>query len=192
MNERISGKEIWNEAARTGLILGLVSVAYMFITMLSGKLGSASKMMALLISLLNFLLWAAKFVGCILLMKLFLTRFADSHKGLWAGDLKRYGRAIALTSALIYAAATLINALYVSPEALSDAFSTVMAQYSSSMSSSDMEAIQNIQGDMPAISFFSTLIYCYLFGTVLTLILAPKIASNNIFNDTSDSSADEQ
>ncbi len=62
MNEK---KSIWESAGKAGLVLGGVSIAYMLITMLTGKLAGNGP--AFLLGLLNVVLWIAKFAGCIYL-----------------------------------------------------------------------------------------------------------------------------
>ena len=73
MENRIPRKDLWDSAGKAGLVLGLVSCAYVIITFFLAKL-SGSTGTAFLVVLLNFLLWAAKFGGCIYLMKLFMTK----------------------------------------------------------------------------------------------------------------------
>ena len=64
---------MWNTAAKAGLVLGLIPTAYMFITMWiaanPGFLGTV----------LNMILWAAKFVGCINLVKYVMIKFASAN-----------------------------------------------------------------------------------------------------------------
>ena len=71
MNEK---KSIWESAGKAGLVLGGISVAYMLITMLTGKLAGNGP--AFLLGLLNVVLWIAKFAGCIYLMRFFILKYA--------------------------------------------------------------------------------------------------------------------
>lgn len=180
----ISTKDLWNEAAKPGLILGGVSIAYMFATMLTGKLALSSTGLAFVMALVNVLLWIAKFVGCIYLLKLFLQTFKDNHEGVHRTYARRFGWIIALLSALVYSAGVLLDYIYIQPEAVSDAFDTMMASYSSFMTASDMELIDNMRSSMPVITFFTNLIYCTLFGTILTNILVNKVyPKDSIFDE---------
>ena len=101
MEKRISRKDLWDGAGKAGLVLGLVSSAYVLISMLLTKL-SGSTGMALVSTLLSFRLWALKFGGCIYLMKLFMTRFAAAHPGCDNSDTFRFGMVTAFLSALIF------------------------------------------------------------------------------------------
>ena len=54
--------DMWNQAAVAGLSLGGVSIAYMLLTYLLGLLPEGAAL-NVLTSVLNLLLWVAKFVG---------------------------------------------------------------------------------------------------------------------------------
>ena len=119
MNEK---NIIWEHAGKAGLVLGGVSILYMVLTALTGKLAeNAGSGLNILLTLVNFLLWIAKFGACIYLMRLFMQRFAKADP---AAD-----------------------------------------------------------NNLPSFSFFVNLIYCWLFGTVLSAILSRNIPSRNPFTD---------
>ena len=71
MNER---NTFWNQAAKAGLVLGGVSVAYLALTYLL-SLVNGEGFVLILMSIIKALLWVAKLFGCIYLMKLFITRY---------------------------------------------------------------------------------------------------------------------
>ena len=173
MAERFTKKEFWDEAGKGGLVLGLIPVACMAIDQL--LLQSAEGTIP---AIIGFLVWAAKFVGCILLMRFFMRRFADRHDGVTRQDASRFGTAIALTSALIYSAFVLAWSQFIDPEMFSRSFEAVAQQYASMMDSNAMDALEKIQGKMPVIAFFSTLIYCFLYGSILAGILAGRIGKD--------------
>ena len=72
MNEK---NTFWEGAGKAGLILGGVSIAYVAVTGLTGlledKVGGS-----FLFSLFGFILWVAKFGGCIYLMRFFMRSYA--------------------------------------------------------------------------------------------------------------------
>jgi len=176
---------IWNEAGKAGLVLGCVSIAYLVISTLMAKLMGDQVGLNFIISVFNVLLWAAKFAGCIYLMYYFLKKFADAN-GRDRSKVFKYGMAVALLSALLYSAAYLVYVLYIDPEALTNSLAQVMESYSSMIPAEDMEMVEDMSGTLPTVSFFSNLIWCWLFGTVLSAIFSSRIcggSSNNPFVD---------
>ena len=174
MAESYSRKDFWDGAGKAGLVLGLVSIVYMLIEQLllqdaAEKLGTAPA------TLVTFLLWTAKFVGCILLMRWFMRRFANTHDGVTRRDASRYGSAIALTSALIYSAFVLAWSKFIDTEMFTRAFEQAAEQYSAYMDSNTMEMMEEMQGQMPVIAFFSNFIWCFLYGSILSSILSSRI-----------------
>ena len=66
---------------------------------------------------------------------------------------------------------------------------TVMQAYSQFMDSNTMAQMDKMMTKMPQITFFSNLIYCFIFGTILSLILSRNIPNRNPF---ASDNADEQ
>ena len=189
MEKRISRKDLWDGAGKAGLVLGLVSSAYVLISMLLTKL-SGSTGMALVSTLLSFLLWALKFGGCIYLMKLFMTRFAAAHPGCDNSDTFRFGMVTAFLSALIFSAFDLAYLTWLAPDTMSQAIETVTEAYGSMLPAESIEAMEEM--NFGQISFFTNLIYCFLFGTVLSAILSRSIPSRNPFSESSPTDTPEE
>ena len=57
MEQNVTQKNMWNMAGKAGLVLGLISTAYLFITQGLGQI----EIPALVNSILGFVLWTAKF-----------------------------------------------------------------------------------------------------------------------------------
>lgn len=168
---------IWNEAALPGLVLGSVSIIYMVLSMLMGSLAGTGRM-AFLIGLLSFLLWAGKLFLCIWLMKFFMLRFSGRNPSADNRKVFRFGMVVALFSALLYSGFDLVYMLYINPDYIGQSFDLIMQQYASMADSSTLEAMENMKSDMPAITFFSQLVWCWLFGTALSSIFSRKIPSD--------------
>lgn len=165
---------MWEEASKAGLALGLVSTAYLFITtFLAG-----AEMSAFLNMALSFLLWAVKFAGCIWLMLKFMRRFAARNAEADNSSTFRFGVITALLSAVIYAAASFANIAYIS----ADMYAEQMAPM---MDSNTMEQMDDMLGIMPQLTFFSNLIYCFFYGTILSFILSRNIPDRNPFAERS-------
>ena len=76
----VERKIVWSDAARSGLVLGGVSIAYMLCSMLLTKIQGGT-FASVLVNVSSLLLWVFKFVLCIRLMKVFMQRFAASSTG---------------------------------------------------------------------------------------------------------------
>ena len=177
MAESYSKKDFWDGAGKAGLVLGLVPIVYMLIEQLLLQ-DAAQKLGALPTTLITFLLWAAKFAGCILLMRWFMERFAARYDGVTRREASRYGTAIALTSALIYSAFVLAWSKFIDPEMFTRAFEQAAEQYSAFLDSNTTAMMEQMQDKMPVISFFSNFIYCFLYGTVLSSILSSRVGKD--------------
>lgn len=185
--ERIDSGSIRSEAARSGLVLGLVTVAFMFLSQLAGGLGNAFAQSAL-----GFLLWLAKVVTCVVLMRAFMKRLVGKYEGVTNRDTFRLGLWVALFSALIYSAMSLVNMLYISPGLLDEAYAMIYGQMGAMLDSNSRQALAEIQPKLPAISFFSNLIYCFLYGTVLSSILSRGVPQPDPFADAGGEGVDNQ
>ena len=178
MEETFTRKDFWDGAGKAGIVLGVVSILYMLIEQFLLQ-GLAEKIGAFPSTIITYVLWAAKFAGCILLMRWFMKRFADRFEDVTRRDVSRYGNAVALTSALIYSAFVLAWSKFIDPDMFSRAFEIAAEQYSSFMDSNTMDMMEQMKGKMPVIAFFSNFIYCYLFGAILSSILAPGIGKDS-------------
>jgi len=171
---------IWERAGKAGLVLGGVSIAYMLITMLTGKLiqnGGAT----FLIGALNLLLWIAKFAGCILLMRFFMKRFADAEPAADRSIVFRFGARVALLSALLYSAFYLAYVSFIAPDTFEQAIS--MLEDNPMLDSNTLASVEEMIPKMPTIAFFGNLIWCWLFGTVLSAIFSSSLRPQNPFTD---------
>lgn len=174
---------MWEEASKAGLALGLVSTAYLFITtFLSG-----AEMSPFLNMTISFLLWAVKFTACIWLMMKFMRRFAGRNAGADNSSTFRFGVITALLSALIYAAASFANVAYISADLYSEQMNLTLQQMAPMLDSNTMEQMDEMLGIMPQLTFFSSLMYCFFYGTILSFILSRSIPDRNPFADRSSS-----
>ena len=173
-------KNMWNAAGTAGLALGAVSVAYVFAgQFLSGDLAPAT----LWQQIVAFLLWAVKFVGCIWLMKFFMTKFAKENEGVDNKAVFRMGMLTALLSSIMFSAIYLANMLYISADYYETVYQTMLQQMESSLDSNSLSMLERVIANMPQIIFFYYLAYCFLFGTVLSAILSRNIPAKDPFAD---------
>lgn len=176
MNEK---KSIWESAGKAGLVLGGISVAYMLITMLLGKL--SGNVPGFLVGLVNVVLWIAKFAGCIYLMRYFIKKFAADDPTVDNSRAFRFGTLTALLSALIYAACYMAYTSFIAPDTFEQAMEVL--QDNPMFDSNMMSEMEELMPKMPTYAFFGNLIYCWLFGTILAAIFSRNISSSNPFID---------
>ena len=179
MEQKALRKTLWEEAGKAGLALGAVSSAYLFMTHFIGNI----EMPAVVTMLVNTVLWAAKFGGCIWLMMFFMKKFCKQHPSVGNGTTYRLGLAISVLSALVYAAASFANTAFISADIINENMNLVMEQMAPMMDSNSMNQMDEIMSKLPQITFFSTLFYCIIYGSILSFILSRNIPSKNPFAD---------
>ncbi len=170
---------MWNEAGKAGLALGAVSAVYMFATQFMGNGG----MPAFVTVLLTGLLWVGKFGGCIWLMMFFMKKFATENQGVDNKDTRRFGIIAALLSAIVYSAISFANVAFISADMYSEQMNTLMQQLAPMMDSNTMSEIDKTMANLPQYTFFSNLIYCFIYGAILSAILSKNIPSRDPFAD---------
>lgn len=177
MKQEVSVGILWNKSCISGAVLGLFSAIFIFTSQLIGGMGSA-----LAVSAISIILWIIKFAGCIWLMHFFMKKL-DSGFRLTNRDTFRFGVMTALLSALIYSAVFLANVLFISPENVQQQLDTIMQMYSGMLDSNSMAVLEKMEGNYPRITFFYNVTYCFLYGTILSAILARNIPSRNPFEN---------
>ncbi|MGM9785218.1 MAG: DUF4199 domain-containing protein [Candidatus Cryptobacteroides sp.] len=168
-----------NTAAVAGLALGAISTAYMFLTQFISTL----EIPVIVSTLVNAILWCAKFAGCIWLMMFYMKKVVRENPEATNGTTFRFGVLVSLLSALIFAAATFANIAYISTDLTAEQFNSAVEMYSKFLDSNSMSMIDSMMERMPQISFFSNLIYCTIYGTILSGILSRSIPSRDPFAD---------
>lgn len=185
MAQEVNFKALWTAAAIPGVVLAAISTTYLlantYITMAAFPGGS----------ILVFILDLAKIVGCIWLMRLYMIRFSKDFSDASASDLRHLGTLIAVLSALVFAAASMIFYKY-NPEIIGEAMDAALGQYQEKFDSNAMNALDKMMENMPQLIFFSQFIYCTLYGWILSAILAPRIIPDNPFAKRGDDTIDEQ
>jgi len=174
-------KVIWNDALRTGLILGGISIVYTVINILLGKLQGGAAV-GVLVNVSGILLWIFKFILCIRLFKVFMQKFACAHEGVTNGDTFRYGMAMAVLSAVLYSAFYLAWVTLIQPDMFKDSIDLAREAYSGIFTADQLESFDELAPKLPGMTFFANLIYCTLFGTVLSAIFSRNIPSRNPFS----------
>lgn len=169
--------EIWSSASGPAILLGCISIVYVLLTYLAGRFIHA----AVLNGLIECLLWLGKLVFSLGLLKYLLIKYSALHPDADNSEVFRYGMVLAALSALVYSAFYLFYVSYLVPDQISQAFDMIMSQYSSKLDAESISSLENMQGSMGGIYFFTNLIYCFLFGTIASRIYSRDIPSRNPF-----------
>ena len=184
MKGKLDNTLLWNEAAKAGALLGLVSISCLALKELAGMSGSAFLVQAAAI-----ILWAVEFFGCILLMKKVQLDLRDKYEDVKMEDTYRLGRRAALLSGLLLASAQALVILYMPQETMDTLVSEI--SQSMSMSSSQKEQVEGMLDKMPAITFVFQWLYCFLYGTVLSSIMSRYIFLQKFFGGPFDGPQDK-
>ncbi|MBR3076106.1 MAG: DUF4199 domain-containing protein, partial [Bacteroidales bacterium] len=118
-------------------------------------------------------------------MKVFMQRFAGRYEGVTNRDSFSFGAATALLSALIYSGFYLAWVLFIQPDMFKESIDAAMQLYEGIFTEAQLEQMEQLVPKMPSYTFFVNLIWCWLFGTVLSAILSRNIPSRNPFNEDS-------
>lgn len=170
-------KTLWNLAGTAGLLLALVSAANMFI----GQFMTTAELSPASANLIGLILWAAETGGCIYLMRLYMLKFAAACPDASNSDTFRMGMATAFLSAFAYSAAVFANMTFISADFYAAAYEEMMLQMGPLMNSESMEMMDRVIPDMPKFTFVWNMIYCFIFGTIVSAVLSRHIPSRNPF-----------
>lgn len=177
MEQNVIQKNMWNTASKAGLVLGLISTAYMFITKWTGQ----AEMPTFVSMILTGLLWCAKFGGCIWVMMFFMKMFVEKNPSATNISTRRLGIITAFLSALVYAAFCFADIAYISADFYAQQIDQVMQSAAPMLDSNSLKEIDKMSENLPQLTFFSNLIYCFLYGSILSGILSRYIPSRDPF-----------
>ncbi len=174
MKRSLDNSTLWNEAAKAGAFLGGVSVGCLVLRELAAVSGSAFLLQAATI-----ILWTVEFLGCILLMKKVMLDLRDKYEGVKMEDTFRLGRRAALLSGLLLASAQTLLILKM-PDAQMNSFLDQLTG-SMALTGAQKEQVEEMLPRLPAITFVSQWLYCFLYGTVLASFMSRYIFLQKLF-----------
>ena len=173
----MDNKIIWNAACKAGLAFGAISSVYMFAT----QFLSAGEFPAFAMMAASSVLWIAKFVGCIWLMMFFMKAFVAENPETDNSGTFKLGMAMALLSALVYSAFSFANVAFINPDLFTEQMDMMMQQMAPMLDSNTAAEMDRTMQNLPQITFFSNLIYCFIYGTILSFALSRSIPSKDPF-----------
>lgn len=177
MKETLEKNTVVNLACLCGAVLGLFTIVCSAITGFCGGLN------AILVSIISTVLWMARFAGCIFIMRWYMLKLSRGYEGVTNRKTFMLGMLSALFSAILVSAYAYFNIEFIHPEQMKEAMDTIYQTYSGILDSNTMDSLKEMEGSMSTISFVSSLIYCFLYGTALSAILSSNIPSKNPFED---------
>ena len=179
MEQNVIQKNMWNTAGKAGLVLGGLSTAYLFLTQGIGQ----AELPAFLTSILTIVLWVVKFGGCIWFMMYFMRKFVSENPEADNGNTFKLGIAMAFLSALVYSAFSFANVAFLFPDLFTEQMDMLMQQMAPMMDSNTAAQMDKTMQNLPQLTFFSNLIYCFIFGTILSFALSRSIPNRDPFAD---------
>ena len=127
--------------------------------------------------------WLAKFGGCIWFMMYFMKAFAAENPEADNNRTFKLGVATAFLSALVYSAFSFANVAFISSDLFTEQMDMLMQQMAPMMDSNTAAQMDKTMQNLPQLTFFSNLIYCFIFGTILSFALSRSIPSRDPFAD---------
>ena len=182
MTKLIDNTALWNEAAKAGAYFGAVSVGCLALKEWAGTSGST-----FLIQAASIILWAVEFFGCILLMKKYMLDFRDKYEGVTVIDVYQFGRRVALLSGLILASVDAFITMKVSPETMESVVTELNTVVASKMGSGFEGEVGRFVDRLPLYTFIFRWLYCFLYGSLLSAIMARYIFLQGPFQGGDDS-----
>ena len=168
-----------NTAFISALIFGFISGAYLIIT----QFLSSCSIPPFVTSILNFILWCAKFFGCIWLMIAVMKRVVAIDSEATGKTTYPVGPTISFVSSTFYPGITFLIMTVTFPDYFATHIYSFMQIYGKMLDSNPMRALDQMMGNLPQYTFFSNIIYCTIYGTVLSAILSRRIPSRDPFAD---------
>ena len=177
MKKEFTSGESWNSASVAGLAMAALTIALQLLSGLCGKVGGVAG------GFLGFIALIAKVTICIYTFKALMKRFCDTHSDVDYPRLQRYGLKLALFSSIIVAAFAVVELLLIKPDSVNEITEAFRSAYSSMMDSNAEAALEKMLPKMPLYMGIGNLIYCFLWGWILSTVFARSLRSDNPFED---------
>lgn len=166
-------------SAKAGLALGLLSAACVLVTQLIGQ----SELPAFIIKISTTAFWILKTSGSIWLMMYFMKTLAASDNHVTDRDTFRLGSLSALLSAFVFAAFSFANVAFLFPDLFTEEMNAAIQQMAPALDSNSLSMIEKTMENLPQLTFFGNLTYCFIYGVILSLILSRSIPTRDLFAD---------
>lgn len=178
MKKEFSSSVSWNSAALAGLVMGVFTIAVDYLPSLPLLLGGTG----VFVGILNLILKVVKIVACVIAFKYLLERFHNNVK-VGYPELQRYGQKIALFSSILVSGFTMLQLLVINPDMIAQMVKSTQEAYQGMMDSNTATAMEKMMNMIPAFTFVFTLLYCYLWGWMLSTAFARRLFPVNAFGE---------
>ena len=171
MDEKEKNGILWREASERGALLGGLSVLCLGLKQLAARSG-----VTLLVSGGGIILWLVEFFGCILILRDGMKRHLAAYPDATNRDSLLLGRRMCLFSSFLLATATVFLVLYVPDNLFAASFAQASDMYASALGAEARAALADMDiADRPGVIFFSQFLYAWLYGCIVSSILARNI-----------------
>ena len=171
MDEKERNSLIWKRASERGALLGGLSAVCLALKQLAATSG-----VQLLVSGGGFILWLVEFFGCILILRDAMKRQAEVLPDVTSRDSYLLGRRMCIFSSFILASAVVALVLYVPDNIFSASFAQASEMYASALGADARTALADMDiAERPGVLFFSQFLYAWLYGCIVSSILARNI-----------------
>ena len=171
MDEKERNRLIWKRASERGALLGGLSAVCLVLKQLAASSG-----IQLLEAGGGIILWLVEFFGCILILRDAMKRQEADLPDVTGRDSYMLGRRMCIFSSFILASAVVALVLYVPDNIFSASFVQASETYASALGADARAALEGIDiADRPGVLFFSQFLYAWLYGCIVSSILARNI-----------------
>ena len=173
---KLDNKSLWNEAGRVGFVFGGFSSLCLLL-----KEGAALTGSTFLIQAAAIILWAVEFFGCILLMKKYMLDLRDKYDGVTMEQAYHFGRRVALLSGLILAAVNAVILIKMPPETMENFVTELNTAVAGKLGAGYEDEVGRVVDRLPLYTFIFQWLYCFLYGSILSAIMARYIFMQDLF-----------
>ena len=166
-------------AAKAGLALGLLSAACVLTAQFIGQ----SELPTFIVKISGTAFWILKTSGSIWLMMYFMKALTASDNNVTNRDTFRLGSLSALLSAFVFAAFSFANVAYLFPDLFTEQMNAAIQQMAPALDSNSLSMIEKTMQNLPQLTFFGNLTYCFIYGVILSFILSRAIPTRDLFAD---------
>ena len=112
-----------------------------------------------------------------------MIKFAGLDNSITNRETFRLGMATALLSSFVFSMISFVNVAFISADLFTEQIDAMMQQMAPMMDSNSLSMVDSYLENLPTITFISNLVYCFIFGTILSAILSRNIPSVDPFAD---------
>ena len=171
MDEKERNRLIWKRASEKGALLGGLSVLCLGLKQLAATSG-----VQLLETGGGIILWLVEFFGCILILRDAMKKQEADVPGTNNRDSYLLGRRMCIFSSFMLALAVVALVLYVPDNIYTAAFAQASETYAATLGADARAALADLDiAERPGVLFFSQFLYAWLYGCIVSSILARNI-----------------